>query len=29
VMRCEIGADGRIDQIHVVLARAKLQALSA
>jgi RNA polymerase sigma-70 factor (ECF subfamily) len=29
VMRCELGADGRIDQIHVVLARAKLQALSA
>jgi RNA polymerase sigma-70 factor (ECF subfamily) len=29
VLRCEIGADGRIDQIHVVLARAKLRALSA
>jgi RNA polymerase sigma-70 factor (ECF subfamily) len=29
VLRCEIGADGRIDQVHVVLARAKLQALSA
>jgi RNA polymerase sigma-70 factor (ECF subfamily) len=29
VMRCEIGSDGRIDQIHVVLARTKLHALSA
>jgi RNA polymerase sigma factor (sigma-70 family) len=29
VMRCEIGPDGLIGQIHVVLARAKLQALTA
>jgi hypothetical protein len=28
VMRCDIGPDGLIGQIHVVLARAKLQALS-
>jgi RNA polymerase sigma-70 factor (ECF subfamily) len=29
VFRCELAEDGRIDQIHVVIARAKLQALSA
>jgi RNA polymerase sigma-70 factor (ECF subfamily) len=29
VMRCEIGEDGLIDQVHVVLARDKLHALSA
>ena len=29
VMRCDLGKGGLIEQIHVVLARAKLQALSA
>jgi RNA polymerase sigma-70 factor (ECF subfamily) len=29
VFRCELAADGRIQQIHVVVAKAKLQALSA
>ena len=29
VFRCELAADGRIEQIHLVLARAKLLALSA
>jgi RNA polymerase sigma-70 factor (ECF subfamily) len=29
VFRCELGLDGRIDQVHAVLARDKLQALSA
>jgi RNA polymerase sigma-70 factor, ECF subfamily len=29
VFRCDLGPDGRIDQIHAVLARAKLHALTA
>jgi len=29
VLRCELAPDGRIEQVHVVLARGKLQALSA
>jgi RNA polymerase sigma-70 factor (ECF subfamily) len=29
VLRCELGPDGRIEQVHVVVARAKLMALSA
>jgi RNA polymerase sigma-70 factor (ECF subfamily) len=29
VMRCDLGAGGLIEQVHVVLARAKLHALSA